>query len=148
MNTEIMTETIIGQIIPKANNYLAVPDSDGGRRIIKNDAIRDYERSFCLQCIKYKDKRISSRFRLFAEIWQRSFRFDLDNSLKTLLDCLQYVGAITDDNLCVEIVARKRIDPVNPRVKFAIVEICEQKSLFDLHEDFQTVLSEHKEAML
>lgn len=136
MKTDIMTETIIGQIIPKANNYLAVPDGQGERRIIKNDAVRSYERSFCLQCVKYKNKRIGTQFRLFAEVWQRSARFDLDNSLKTLLDCLQYVNAITDDNLCVEIVARKRIDPVKPRVKFAIVEICEEQSLFDLHEEY------------
>ncbi len=137
MKTDMMTETIYGQIIPKANNYLAVPDGQGERRIIKNDAVRSYEKNFCLQCVKYKGKMIGTRFRLFAEVWQKSFRFDLDNSLKTLLDCLQYVGAITDDNLCVEIVARKKIDPVNPRVKFAIEEIHVEQSLFDLHDQMK-----------
>ena len=55
-------------------------------------------------------------------------RYDLDNALKTICDCLQYVGAITDDNLCSKIVAEKSIDRRNPRVEFFIIE--EQLNLF------------------
>ena len=120
-------ETIYGQVIGKANNYMVVPDGNG-KRLIKNEKIRAYERSFAKQCKIYANKRISSRFQLFVHIFNTSGRFDLDNALKTILDCLQYVGAITDDNLCTKIVAEKSIDRRNPRVEFMIVE--EQLNLF------------------
>ena len=111
-------ETIYGQVIAKANNYQAVPGKDGQKRIIKNDRIREYEKSFCLQCKKYRGKRISGRFKLFIRVWHGNIRFDLDNALKTILDCLQMVEAITNDSLCFEIHAEKRIDRRNPRVEF------------------------------
>ena len=44
------------------------------------------------------------------------------NSLKTLLDLLQDVKAITNDSLCMEIEAKKVIDRTRPRVTFAIEE--------------------------
>jgi len=113
-------ETIFGQILAKANHYQAVPDAAGGRRIIKDAAIRAYEKSFVEQCRIYKDKGINSPFTLFVKVFHNSMRYDLDNSLKTLLDCLQYVHAITDDNLCMKIVAEKAIDRQRPRVVFGI----------------------------
>lgn len=123
-------ETIFGQIVAKANHYQAVPGRNGERRIIKDDKIRAYERSFMEQCTKYRNRRISSRFRLFVRVWHSSVRFDLDNSLKTLLDCLQMVEAITDDKLCFQIEAEKHIDKYHPRIEFALLEVNEQKSLF------------------
>ena len=48
---------------------------------------------------------------------------DLDNSLKCLLDCLQYSKTIKNDNRCVKIVAEKFIDKESPRVEFKLVEI-------------------------
>jgi len=78
-------EVIHGQIIAKANHYQTVPGKRGARRIIKDEKIRAYERSFMEQCRVYRNKRISSRFRLFVRIFHSSVRFDLDNSLKTLL---------------------------------------------------------------
>ena len=99
------TETIYGQIIAKANHYQAVPGKFGAKRIIKDEKIRAYEKSFMQQCRVYRNKGISSRFRLFVRVYHSSVRFDLDNSLKTLLDCLQMVGAITDDKLCFQIEA-------------------------------------------
>lgn len=113
-------EIIYGQIIAKANHYQAVPDHKGGRRIIKDNVIRAYEKSFCQQCKLYKDKGINSPFTLRVKVFHSSQRFDIDNSLKTLLDCLQYVHAITDDKLCYKIVAEKAIDKYRPRVVFAI----------------------------
>ena len=115
-------ETIFGQVVAKANNYLAVPDKDGGRRIIKSEAMREYERTFAVQCSTYRQRHISSPFVLHITVYQSSWRYDLDNSIKTVLDCLQQVGAITNDNLCVEIQARKAIDRINPRVTFSIQE--------------------------
>lgn len=116
-------ETIYGQVIAKANHYMAVPDGNGGRRIIKDDSIRGYESSFKSQCTKYRGRQISGKFILHTDVYSTSMRFDLDNSLKTILDCLQYVRAITDDNLCVGIDASKHIDRRNPRVTFWIEEL-------------------------
>lgn len=123
-------ETIHGQIIAKANHYQAVPGKGGAKRIIKDEKIRAYERSFIEQCKVYRDRNISSRFRLFVRVYHSSVRFDLDNSLKTLLDCLQMVRAIKDDKLCFQIEAEKKIDKYCPRVEFALLEVNEQKQLF------------------
>lgn len=127
---ERLYETIFGQIVAKANHYAAVPDRSGGRRIIKDDKIRQYEASFMQQCSLYKERNISTAFRLYVCVYFRSEKYDLDNSLKTLLDCLQYVRAISNDSLCYAIIAEKRIDPVRPRVKFALEEIHPQGNLF------------------
>lgn len=113
-------ETIYGQVVSKANNYEVGNDKHGGRHIIKSEAIRAYERSFIEQCQVYKNKMIDCHFTLYVAVYESSVRFDLDNALKTLLDCLQMAKAITDDNLCRKIVAEKRIDKNNPRVVFAI----------------------------
>lgn len=115
-------ETITGNIIGKANNYMIGTGRNGEQRIIKNERIRAYEKEFTHQCTKYKDKHIKSRFRLHADVYYSSNAFDLDNSLKTLLDCLQYVKAIENDSQCVSIIANKHIDYRNPRVVFAIEE--------------------------
>lgn len=123
-------EVIHGQIIAKANHYQAVSGKGGTRRIIKDEIIRAYERSFMEQCKTYRNRRISSRFRLFVRVFHSS-RFDLDNSLKTLLDCLQMVNAITDDKLCYQIEAEKHLDKYHPRIEFTILEVNEQKQLFN-----------------
>ena len=123
-------EVIRGQIVGKSNHYQAVPGRGGTKRIIKDGKIRAYEHSFMQQCRIYRNRGISSRFRLFVRVFHSSVRFDLDNSLKTLLDCLQMVGAITDDKLCFQIEAEKRIDKYDPRVEFGILEVNEQKQLF------------------
>lgn len=116
-------EIIHGQILAKANHYQAVPDTaNGGRRIILDEAFRAYAKSFKEQCHIYKDRGIDRPFLLFCHVWYSSSRFDLDNSLKTLLDLLQDVGAIKDDNLCIEIHSCKHLDPVRPRIEFAIAE--------------------------
>lgn len=124
-------EVIHGQIVAKANHYQAVPGRGGTKRIIKDEKIRTYERSFMQQCRIYRNRGISSRFRLFVRVFHSSVRFDLDNSLKTLLDCLQMAGAIRDDKLCFQIEAEKHIDRYHPRIEFAIQEVNEQKQLFD-----------------
>lgn len=74
-----------------------------------------------------------AHFRSFQAIYSClawNIRFDLDNALKTILDCLQMVEAITNDSLCFEIHAEKRIDRRNPRVEFGMEEINEQKNIF------------------
>ena len=121
-------ETIQGQIPSKANCYQAVPDNQGGRRIIKNAAIRKYEVSFNRQCTIYRNKRIDKSFVLVVHVFESKLTYDLDNALKTLLDCLQYAEAITNDNLCVGIKAVKHLDRQNPRIVFALQQL--EQSLF------------------
>ena len=113
-------ETIYGQVVSKANNYEIGNDKHGQRYIIKSEAMRAYERSFMEQCRIYKDRNVNCYFTLYVAVYESSVMYDLDNALKTLLDCLQMVKAITDDNLCRKIVAEKRIDKHRPRVVFAI----------------------------
>ncbi len=121
-NNKLITETIFGQVVSKANNYQVGNNKHGNRYIIKSPEIRAYERSFSQQCKIYRDRFINGRFTLFIAVYESSLRFDLDNALKTILDCLQSVNAITNDNLCVKIVAEKRLDKNNPRVVYAIQE--------------------------
>lgn len=114
-------EIIYGQIVSKANNY-TVGDGKGGKHIVKTSLMRDYERSFIRQCQVYRNRLINGRFTLFAKVYESNPRYDLDNALKTLLDCLQMAGAITNDNLCIKIVAEKHIDRITPRVEFWLKE--------------------------
>lgn len=115
-------EVIYGQVVAKANHYKTVPDGAGGKRIIKDDAIRDYERSFLEQCKVYAGRCIDRPFKFHAKVYYRNWSYDIDNSIKTILDCLQMAQAITNDKLCIEIHAYKAIDRTNPRVIFAIEE--------------------------
>ena len=123
-------ETIKGQVIAKANHYQAVPGTMGTRRIIKDWQVRQYEEDFARQCTLYKDRLVSCKFKLFLRVFHSSIRYDLDNSLKTILDCLQAVRAIKDDKLCYSIVADKYIDKYNPRIEFAIKPSMVEARLF------------------
>lgn len=124
MGENLQWETIYGQVVSKANNY-QVGESGGFRHIVKSKEIRAYERSFQRQCSIYKGRLINCRFTLFVKVYESSNRYDLDNALKTILDCLQYAKAVVNDNLCERINAEKHIDPTNPRIVFAIQPIIE-----------------------
>lgn len=117
----LQVETIFGQVVSKANNY-CIGGGAGGKHIVKSAAIKAYERSFVKQCQIYKNKMINGRFTLYVAVYESSNRYDLDNALKTILDCLQMAKVITDDNLCVKIVAEKRIDKQKPRIVYGIKE--------------------------
>ena len=119
---ELTKEIIYGEVVAKANHYMAVPDKDGQRRIIKDPLIREYERHFCKQVTRYRNKLVNARFALYCDVYYCNPRHDLDNSLKTVLDCLQYAKVITNDSLCVEIHATKHRAGNNPRVEYAIKE--------------------------
>lgn len=122
-------ETILGEVIAKANHYMAVPDkATGGRRMIKDQILRAYEKEFDKQCKLYRGKQINQPFRFLVNVYYSHNNHDIDNSLKTILDCLQYAGAITNDNLCMEIQAKKYISQY-PRIEYAIEPI--QPTLFD-----------------
>lgn len=119
----MIKEIIFGQLIGKANNYMAVPDGQGGKRIIKNERIREYERLFARQCKIYRNRFISRPFRLHLDVYESTNSYDLDNGIKTVLDCLQYARAITNDNLCVGISATKYIDRKQPRIEYGLEEL-------------------------
>ena len=88
--------------------------------MIKKKAVIDYEKSFFLQCGKYRNKKIDTFFELHLDVYFPSNRQDLDNSLKIVLDCLQDCNAITNDRNCTKIVANKFIDKLNPRIEFKL----------------------------
>ena len=126
----MVKETIYGTIPSKSNSY-TVGRVNGHPCIVKSNEMKRYERSFVKQCSLYKGKNISTPFRLVVDVFYPDYTHDLDNSLKGLLDCLQYVGSISNDNLCVEISAKRHYDRVYPRVEYSIEEIHEQMRLFD-----------------
>lgn len=102
--TKKVSFEVLGQVVAKANHYM---NAQG--RIIKDAEIRAYERAFALQAGKFRGARIGEPFRLSVKVYFRSKRSDLDNALKTLLDCLQDSEIITNDNLCMEIQASKGV---------------------------------------
>ncbi len=115
-------DVIFGVCPGKASHYQAVPDSNGGKRIIKDETIRAYERSFVEQCKVYKGRMIDRPFHFIVDVYYPDYKHDLDNSLKTILDCMQYAHCIKDDRYCVKIDATRHYDPIRPRVEFSITE--------------------------
>ena len=117
-------EVIFGQVVAKANHYTVALNRGNGERHITLDAqYRAYQKSFLQQCHVYAGRLISDPFILFIHVWHSSPRFDLDNTLKSVLDLLQDAKAIADDNLCIEIRAVKHIDRQHPRIEFTIGEV-------------------------
>lgn len=114
--------TILGHVPSKANNYKIVYIA-GHASIDKNSSVKKYEQDFYMQIGKYRNLMINGFFELYVRVYFETMSPDLDNSLKTILDCLQYTKTIKNDNKCVKIVAEKFIDKVNPRVEFKIVEV-------------------------
>ena len=89
----------------------------------KQKKLESYENSFKIQMLNYKYDIIESEFKFVIDVYYDSRRPDLDNSLKVVLDCLQKAEVIKNDNKCLEIVARKHLDKVDPRVEFIITPI-------------------------
>jgi len=110
-----------GQIPSKSNCYRIVTIG-GHASLAKTKAMKDYEKSFFLQC-GCRGRMIDGFFELYADVYFQSNQPDLDNSLKGLLDCLQGCKAIKNDRYCVKVVANKFIDKNNPRIEFSLVEV-------------------------
>lgn len=104
---------IIGKVPSKSNQYRI-----SGNRLYKSEEVSKYEASFALQYKRHPT--ITSKFSLYAKIFYNDERPDLDGSFKVILDCLQKVGAISNDRLCVHIEAYKYIDKNNPRIEIDI----------------------------
>lgn len=115
-------QTIIGQPPSKSNSY-RIAKTAGKSVLVKTDATRRYEQAFYMQVGPYRNMGIEGFFELYVRVYFSTMSHDLDNSLKVILDCLQYSKTIKNDNKCVKIVAEKFIDKNNPRIEFMIKEI-------------------------
>ncbi len=71
----------------------------------------------------YEYKLIEGNFKFIIDVFYDSRRPDLDNSLKVVLDCLQKAEVIKNDNKTMEIVAKKHLDKLNPRIEFSIIPL-------------------------
>ena len=87
----------------------------------KKKQLEQYENSFKLQMLQYKYNLIDTEFKFIINVYYNSRRPDLDNALKVILDCLQKADCISNDNKCIEIVAKKHLDKFNPRIEFSIL---------------------------
>lgn len=122
-------QIIIGNVPSKSNCYRIVtfkskdPLKKGYSTLAKTPELKQYEKNFTVQCSGYRNAGINTDFNFEMDVYYPSRRSDLDNSLKCVLDCLQTVGAITNDNLCVQIICRRSIDKNNPRIEFVITPI-------------------------
>lgn len=112
------TITIYGKIPSKSNSYKIVTNG-GHSSLAKTKAIKEYEKSFFLQC-PMRGANLDKYFKLSVDVFYENMRPDLDNCFKVLLDCLQQCKAIKNDRYCVEIHGRKLIDKINPRIEFTI----------------------------
>ncbi|WP_303223975.1 RusA family crossover junction endodeoxyribonuclease [Butyricimonas faecihominis] len=117
-----MIQIIHGKVPSKSNSYKVITKNGRGS-IAKKDALVAYEKSFYLQCDKYRNKNISGLFEINLKVFYENQRPDLDNCLKIILDCLQSCKAITNDRNCVKVVAEKFIDKMNPRIEFELIEV-------------------------
>lgn len=115
-------QTILGNCPSKSNCYKIIKIA-GHADLCKTDALKNFEKSFYMQCGNYRNLNIEGFFEFHCKVFYPSMRSDLDNSLKIQLDCLQMTKTIKNDNKCVKIVAEKFIDKENPRVEFKIITI-------------------------
>lgn len=114
-----MKVTILGQVPSKSNGYKI-----GNKMMYKSKALIDYENSFYLQCMEYRDKNIEGFFELYLDVYFQSNRSDIDGCLKVILDTLQKrVKAFVNDNKCLYLEVRKGVDKNNPRIEFEIKEV-------------------------
>lgn len=116
-------EQIIIGTIPSKPNSMKVVTINGHGSLAKTKTLKEYEKSFYLQCGRYRDKMITDYFKIDVDAYLPTMAHDLDNIFKILLDCLQTCKAIKNDNRCVEIHARKFIDKKEPRVEFTITPV-------------------------
>lgn len=117
-----MKQIIHGQCPSKSNSYKIITIHGHGS-LAKQKSLKDYEKSFYLQCNEYRNKNIKGLFELHLNVYNSSQRPDLDNAMKVVLDVLQQCNAIENDRNCIKIVAQKFVDKVNPRIEFEIKEV-------------------------
>lgn len=119
---EYQWQTIAGSPPSKSNSYRIVTISGHGA-LAKTAATKAYENSFYMQVGPYRNLMIDGYFEIHVRAYFASMSHDIDNILKSTLDCLQYCKAIRNDNRCVKVTAEKFIDKTNPRIEFKITTI-------------------------
>jgi len=117
-----MKQVIHGKCPSKSNSYKVVTLKGHGS-LAKQTTLKNYEKSFYLQCNQYRNKMINSLFELHLNVFYENQRPDLDNCMKIVLDCLQGCKAVRNDRNCVKIIAEKFIDKTDPRIEFEIFPI-------------------------
>lgn len=123
---------VYGEPVGKKNNYLAGLSKQKRPYIYKSKKLTDYEKYFVAECLKcYKGRMgINTQFDIIVEVYYRNLKNDLDNSVTTVMDCLQMAGIITDDALCRHATTWKIYDPHRPRVEVKIMADDPQPSIF------------------
>lgn len=111
----------MGQVPAKANSYAVIRVAGHGS-LGKTKALRDYERSFYLQC-PLRGMNITSFFKVEIDVFFKTMASDIDNCCKILLDCLQSCGVVKNDNRCTDLHVRKFKDAANPRCVIRIEEV-------------------------
>ena len=118
---------ILGQTPSKSNTYRIITmrrkDGKSHGSLAKTDELKAFENSFIMQLKQHQNPFINGAFEFYGRIYFRSWRSDLDNSLKVVLDCLQSAQWIDNDNNCVKIVCEKKVDANNPRIHFMLKSI-------------------------
>jgi Holliday junction resolvase RusA-like endonuclease len=121
---------IYGNVPSKSNCYRVVmikpkkgTEGKSHASMAKTQDLRAYEESFFYQCRAYRDRMIEGPFKIEIDVFYPSRRADLDNSLKVVLDCLQRIKAFKNDNNCVEIHAKRKIDTDTPRIEFKLLTL-------------------------
>lgn len=125
--TSSKTQVILGVVPSKSNCYRIITFKSKDKEkqhasLAKTAELKQYEKNFILQCNKYRRAAIDQEFKIEIDVYYPSRRADLDNSLKVVLDLLQHenVNAITNDNKCIEILAKRKLDVKNPRIEFTL----------------------------
>ena len=86
----------------------------------KSKEVKLWETKTQYELLSHSNPRITESFELSVVVYFKNSRQDLDNIFKALLDVLQSVGWIANDKDCVSIIAKKRIDSLNPRYYFKL----------------------------
>jgi len=113
--------TIIGQVPAKANSYMVIK-RDNHSSLGKTKTLREYERSFYLQC-PVRGLNLQGFFKVSIDVFFRSMSSDIDNCCKILLDCMQACEVYKNDNKCIDLHVRKFKDEKNPRCIITIEAI-------------------------
>jgi Holliday junction resolvase RusA-like endonuclease len=91
--------------------------------MVKAKDLRHYEKDFLKQVPpRVKGLMLEKPLNFIIDVYYPNRRSDLDNCFKVVLDCLQKAEVIKNDNKVIQIIARKFIDPANPRIDFKVEE--------------------------
>lgn len=114
---------LIANYPPSINNYYF-------RGRILKDKGRDYRNYFVSTFIP--DKTIEGRVKLIFELYVPDLKGrDLDNLLKSTIDCLKHAKYFEDDKQVDYIsITRKGLDRKNPRIEIFIDEILDNDPLY------------------